>query len=88
MYNIYIIYRLVPEDGVLSSGLYSGKCKTCNKEVMFWSVPSPVSEITFTLNGTKYTVTNPDPGMSLNEWIRNQPGHQGICIDNCHTCQL
>ncbi|KAL9979239.1 hypothetical protein ACROYT_G016871 [Oculina patagonica] len=72
--------RLVPEDGVLSSGLYSGKCKTCNKEVMFWSVPSPVSEITFTLNGTKYTVTNPDPGMSLNEWIRNQPGHQGTKV--------
>ena len=63
---------------MLSSGIYSGKCKSCNEEVKFWSVPSPVSEISFTLNGTQYTVTNPDPGMSLNEWIRNQPGLQGI----------
>ena len=71
-------YRLVPENGVLSSGLYKGECQTCNKEVTFWSVPSPVSEITFTVNGTQYMVANPDPEMSLNEWIRNQPGLQGI----------
>ena len=43
----------------------------------FWSVPSPVGEISFTVNGTQYTVANPDPTMSLNEWIRNQPGLQG-----------
>ncbi|KAJ7381027.1 hypothetical protein OS493_004623 [Desmophyllum pertusum] len=77
----HVFARLVPENGVqLSSGFYSGKCKTCNKEVKFWSVPSPVSEITFTVNGTQYTVNNPDPGMSLNEWIRNQPGLQGTKV--------
>lgn len=72
--------RLVPENGVLSSGLYNGKCQTCNKEVTFWSVPSPVSEITFTLNGAQCNVANPDPEMSLNEWIRNQPGLQGTKV--------
>lgn len=40
-------------------------------------VPSPVSEITFTVNGSQYKVINPDPTMSLNEWIRDQPGPQG-----------
>ena len=49
----------------------------------FWSVPSRVSEITFTVNGTQYTVTNPDPGMSLNEWLRDQPGLQGRLITQC-----
>lgn len=62
---------------MLSSGLYKGKCQTCNKEVTFWSVPSPVIEITFSVNGAQYNVANPDPEMSLNEWIRNQPGLQG-----------
>ena len=70
--------RLVPENGdVLASGVYNGKCKTCRKDVTFWSVPSPVSEINFIVNGTQHIVTNPDPAMSLNEWIRNQPGLQG-----------
>ncbi|CAH3170659.1 unnamed protein product [Porites lobata] len=73
--------RLVPENGqVLCSGLYNGTCKSCSKDVTFWSVPSPVSEITFTVNGTQYTVTNPDPGMSLNEWLRDQPGLQGTKV--------
>ncbi|XP_068702018.1 xanthine dehydrogenase/oxidase-like [Montipora foliosa] len=83
--------RLVPEDDVvLSSGLYRGKCKSCMKDVVFWSIPSPVSEITFTVNGTQYIVTNPDPSMSLNEWIRNQPGLQGtkvMCYEGgCGCC--
>ena len=71
-------HRLVPEDEVvLSSGLYHGKCNSCKKDVVFWSLPSPVSEITFNVNGTPYIVSNPDPDTSLNEWIRNQPGLQG-----------
>ena len=41
------------------------------------SVPSPVGEISITVNGTQHIVTNPDPVMSLMEWIRNQPGLQG-----------
>ena len=74
---------------MLSSGLYNGKCQTCNKDVTFWSVPSPVNEITFTLNGAQCNVANPDPEMSLNEWIRNQPGLQGtellIELRKCET---
>ena len=80
-HSMFCLFRLVPENGqVLCSGLYNGTCKNCSKDVTFWSVPSPVSEITFTVNGTKYTVTNPDPGMSLNEWLRDQPGLQGRLI--------
>ena len=56
---------------MLASGLYNGKCKTCRKDVTFWSVPSPVSEISFTVNGAQHIVTNPDPEVSLNESIRN-----------------
>lgn len=81
--NVYAFFnhRLVPEDeAVLSSGLYHGKCKSCKKDVVFWSLPSPVNEITFNVNGTPYLVTNPDPDTSLNEWIRNQPGLQGIVL--------
>ena len=62
---------------MLASGLCNGKCKTCRKDITFWSVPCPVSEISFTVNGTQHIVTNPDPEVSLNEWIRNQPGLQG-----------
>lgn len=79
--NVYafVNHRLVPENEVvLSSGLYRGKCNSCKKDVVFWSLPSPVSEITFNVNGTPYIVSNPDPDTSLNEWIRNQPGLQGI----------
>ena len=56
---------------MLASGLYNGKCKTYRKDVTFWSVPSPISEISFTVNGIQHIVTNPDPAMSLNEWITN-----------------
>ena len=62
---------------MLTSVIYNGKCKTLWKGVTFWSVPSPVSVISFTVNGTQHTVTNPDPAMNLNEWIRKQPGLQG-----------
>lgn len=68
---------------MLASGIYNGKCKTCRKDVTFWSVPSPVSEVSFTVNGKQHTITNPDPSMSLNEWIRNQPGLQGTKV-MCH----
>ena len=62
---------------MLASVIYNGKCKTLWKDVSFWSVPSTVSVISFTVNGTQHIFTNPDPAMSLNEWIRNQPGLQG-----------
>ena len=79
------VCRLVPENGVLCSGIYNGKCKSCNKDVEFWSIPTPVNEVSFTLNGTQHKVTNPDPGMSLNEWIRNQPGLQGMLQLSVHA---
>ena len=89
--NVYafVNHRLVPENEVvLSSGLYRGKCNSCKKDVVFWSLPSPVSEITFNVNGTPYIVTNPDPDTSLNEWIRNQPGLQGIVPPVPHLIYL
>ena len=89
---------------MLTSGIYNGKCKTLRKDVTFWSVPSPVMYIyiymcvcviSFTVNGTQHTVTNPDPAMNLNEWIRNQPGLQGkshielnIIFGKSHTTAL
>ena len=40
--------------------------------------PDPLNSICVHLNGRKYTVLNPDPLTSLNEWIRSQPGHKGM----------
>ena len=36
-----------------------------------------LDKIVFLINGTETTVHNPDPKMSLNEWIRGQPGLKG-----------
>ena len=36
-------------------------------------------KVVFHINGTETTVHNPDPNMSLNEWIRGQPGLKGWC---------
>ena len=78
--------RLFPDEGILSSGLYSGTCKNCAHPLEFWSVPNPITEVKFTVNGTEYTVQNPDPHMSLNEWLRSQPGHQGSFGPNYTLC--
>ena len=76
-----IICRLVLDSGLLSSGVYRGMCRSCGEPVKFWSVPGPVVEVKFNLNGSQYTVQNPDPHTSLNEWIRSQPGHQGWSLE-------
>lgn len=71
---ILFVCRFVLENGVLCSGIYNGKCKSCNKDVEFWFVFIFVNEVSFILNGIQYKVINFDLGMSLNEWIRNQFG--------------
>ena len=39
--------------------------------------PAAVNKIVFHVNGVETTVINPDSKMSLNEWIRAQPGLKG-----------
>ena len=49
---------------MLTSGLYNGKARIRRKYATFLSIPSPVSVISFTMNGTQHIVTNSDPAMS------------------------
>ena len=77
--------RLMPKTGeVLQGGIYSGTCEQCGNVVKFWSVPNPVASITFTVNGSEYNIIDPDPMVSLNEWIRSQnvklKGNHKLCL--------
>lgn len=52
--------------------------------------PPTISSISFTLNGSPVTVENPDPTMSLNEWLRTKaclPGTKRSCQEGgCGAC--
>ena len=55
------------------------------------SVPvSPKTSVSFTLNGHAVVVDNASPGLSLNEWLRSQPGLSGtkrMCAEGgCGCC--
>ena len=39
--------------------------------------PTPVTTVSFTLNGDPVTVEGATPQLTLNEWIRTQPGLSG-----------
>ena len=39
--------------------------------------PAPVTSVSFTLNGDPVTVEGATPRLTLNEWIRTQPGLSG-----------
>ena len=39
-----------------------------------------VDTINVEVNGVKYVISNTSPKISLNEWLRSQPGLQGIII--------
>ncbi|XP_032242989.2 xanthine dehydrogenase/oxidase-like [Nematostella vectensis] len=84
--------RLTPRNGPLPSGVYSGTCGVCRAPFKFWSVENPVKKVSFSLNGVKYTVMNPDALMSLNEWIRSQPhltGTKVMCREGgCGCCTV
>ena len=53
-------------------------------------VPPPLTAVTFTLNGRVVTVDNASPLISLNDWLRSQPGLTGtkkMCGEGgCGVC--
>ena len=62
-------------------------------------LPSPVtpaadytSDVTFKVNGTSYTVSSPDPNVTLAQWLRSQPGLTGTKISceqgGCGACTV
>ncbi|XP_028399776.1 xanthine dehydrogenase/oxidase-like isoform X2 [Dendronephthya gigantea] len=44
---------------------------------------APVNVINVEVNGVKYTISNTNPRISLNDWLRSQPGLKGTKV----TCQ-
>ena len=61
----------------VSNGLCSSAVQSVFDVGKKCKVPDTLSQVNLHLNGTKYTVLDPDPLVSLNEWIRNQPGLKG-----------
>jgi xanthine dehydrogenase/oxidase len=62
-------------------------------------LPSPLtpaadysSDVSFKVNGTSYTVSNPDPNVTLAQWLRSQPGLTGTKISceqgGCGACTV
>lgn len=51
---------------------------------------APKTSVSFTLNGHPAVVDNIDPAVSLNEWLRSQPGLSGtkrMCAEGgCGCC--
>ena len=51
---------------------------------------APKTSVSFTLNGHPVVVDNVDPAVSLNEWLRTQPGLSGtkrMCAEGgCGCC--
>ncbi|XP_048577165.1 xanthine dehydrogenase/oxidase isoform X2 [Nematostella vectensis] len=77
------------------SSLYSGYNKrileqTFGGVVNLNNLPEQLQVISFTLNGRKCLVHNPDTKTTLNEWIRSQPGLKGtkvMCKEaGCGVC--
>ena len=54
------------------------------------SPPVPLSDVSFTLNGSSVVVRNASPLLSLNEWLHSQPGLRGtkrMCAEGgCGCC--
>ncbi len=50
----------------------------------------PKTSVSFSLNSHAVTVDNPSPSLSLNEWLRTQPGLSGtkrMCAEGgCGCC--
>eukprot|EP00042_Codosiga_hollandica_P056153 m.803689 g.803689 ORF g.803689 m.803689 type:complete len:1324 (-) comp59281_c0_seq1:203-4174(-) len=83
--------------GHVRAGVYAGTCPACNTALTFRlshlfhrTAPQPVTSISFTLNGNPVTVENPDPLMTLNEYIRtvaNLKGTKRSCAEGgCGAC--
>jgi xanthine dehydrogenase/oxidase len=53
---------------------------------------APVTQVNFTLNGNPVVIQNPDPNMSLNEYIRSLPGYTGTKLTcgegGCGACTV
>eukprot|EP00051_Salpingoeca_urceolata_P009950 m.120900 g.120900 ORF g.120900 m.120900 type:complete len:1312 (+) comp16518_c0_seq3:946-4881(+) len=83
-----------PQQG-LSAGVYQGTCQACHHVFSFRSIgdaPSDPTSITFVLDGSTITLKNPDPTMTLNDYLRNEAGLTGtkrMCGQGgCGSCTV
>ncbi|EGD72878.1 hypothetical protein PTSG_04607 [Salpingoeca rosetta] len=82
--------RVKPAVELQPGSSYHGFCPTCNAKIVFKSDVPTKSTLTFTLNGKPQKVQNPDPDMTLNEYIRTIAGLKGTklsCAEGgCGAC--
>nr|KAG5688435.1 hypothetical protein BaRGS_001852 [Batillaria attramentaria] len=86
-----ILQRHVSLPSELANGVYAANCQSCGFFFKFRAVEPTASTVTFTVNGTSYTVGNEfDPATSLNEWLRStgvSRGTKQMCIEGgCGVC--
>ncbi|KAK7099380.1 uncharacterized protein [Littorina saxatilis] len=80
-----------PVSGHLKNGVYASTCQNCGFFFKFRAVEDTADTLTFTVNGTQYTVGNDyDPSMTLLEWLRSQNvsmGTKKLCLEGgCGVC--
>ncbi|XP_067656037.1 uncharacterized protein [Haliotis asinina] len=83
--------RHAPTNGALKDGVYASTCENCGHFFKFKATGSLKSSVTFTINGTPYTVGNAyAAALSLNEFMRSQGvsyGTKVMCMEGgCGVC--
>ncbi|XP_046360643.2 xanthine dehydrogenase-like [Haliotis rufescens] len=80
-----------PTNGALKDGVYASTCENCGHFFKFKATGPLKSSVTFTINGTSYTVGNQyAAALSLNEFMRSQGvsyGTKVMCMEGgCGVC--
>ena len=61
-----------------------------NQSIPVVDPPPPLTRVSFVLNGDEVTVENASPLLTLNDWLRSQPGLAGtkrMCAEGgCGCC--
>ncbi|XP_048242204.1 xanthine dehydrogenase-like isoform X1 [Haliotis rufescens] len=81
----------VPTNGALKDGVYASTCENCGHFFKFKATGPLKSSVTFTINGTSFTVGNQyAAALSLNEFMRSQGvsyGTKVMCMEGgCGVC--
>eukprot|EP00730_Choanoeca_flexa_P003145 TRINITY_DN11305_c0_g1_i3.p1 TRINITY_DN11305_c0_g1~~TRINITY_DN11305_c0_g1_i3.p1 ORF type:complete len:1308 (+),score=353.97 TRINITY_DN11305_c0_g1_i3:32-3955(+) len=61
--------RLLPKSTPSNGKVFKGNCPKCG-QLLHFQLKATTDTLTFELNGRPVTVSNPDPAMSLNEYLR------------------
>ncbi|KJE95964.1 XDH protein [Capsaspora owczarzaki ATCC 30864] len=79
--NAKFTFQAIPSAAIPSSSSSSSSSSTTTTTTTAVAatrvVAAPLAQISFRVNGTAYIVTQPDPTVTLNEFIRSRPGLKG-----------